>query len=82
MLQIAHGGRRGRRTVDALAAAFRFSVCRVNVGVAESAPADLPSIALTDYNPCKVALVAARIWFIMSSITPSSDRTYVVADPI
>jgi hypothetical protein len=29
-----------------------------------------------------LALVAVRIWFIMGSITPSSDRTYVVADPI
>jgi hypothetical protein len=49
-------------------------------GVREGTPPDLPSIALTDHNPCKAALAVARSTArLVSSMTPSSARTYLIA---
>jgi len=51
---------------------------------AEGTSADLPIIALTDYNPCKVALFVhgSTIDVADMRLTPSSDRTYILADRI
>ena len=51
---------------------------------AECTLADLPRIALTDYNPRKVALFVhgSIIDVADMRLTPSSDRTYILADRI
>ena len=51
---------------------------------AEGTPADLPRIALTGYNPCKVALFVhgSMIDVADMRLTPSSDRTYIFTDCI
>jgi len=64
-----------------VAPGFRFSVCRVEVGFAGGIPADLPSIALTDYNPYKVALLVSRsAGGLLISATPCSVCTYLISD--
>jgi hypothetical protein len=49
---------------------------------AKGTPADFPRIALTDYNPRKVALfVHGRTINVADMrLTPFSDRTYILAD--
>jgi hypothetical protein len=51
---------------------------------AECTLADLPRIALTDYNPRKVAFFVhgSMIDVADMRLTPSSDRTYILADRI
>jgi hypothetical protein len=51
---------------------------------AEGTPADLPSIALTNYNPGEVALFVHGSTIDVADVrlTPSSDRTYILADGI
>ena len=49
-------------------------------GVAEGTLADLPSIALTDHNPCKAALAVTRSTTGRGiRMTPFSARTYLIA---
>jgi hypothetical protein len=51
---------------------------------AEVTLADLPSIALTDYNPMKVPLAVARKIGVSSARAPAppSGRTHLIADRI
>ena len=70
----------GESLKDEPAPLFHSSVYLMTGGVREGTPQDLPSIALTDHNPCKAALPFARSTArLVSSMTPSSARTYLIA---
>jgi hypothetical protein len=56
-----------------------FSVS--TIGYVVGIPADLPSIAITDWNPWKVAVgLYSTAALLLKNITPPSDHTYVIAD--
>src|ERR1700748_88658 len=65
-----------------VAVAFRLSVVNsesVGFGSAHDIPTDFPSIALTGYNPRKMATVVSRTAVILKNITPCSGRSYFIA---